>query len=56
MENNDGEKILETIASVNRQLQDGKFAEPWEGVEVMSKLLKRYNDYLKLYNKERKYN
>ena len=55
MENDEGYKILETIASVNRQLQDGKFAEPWEGVEVMSKLLKRYNDYLKQYNNERSY-
>ena len=56
MKGNDGEKILETIASVNRQLQADKFAEPWEGVEVMSKLLKRYNDYLKQYNNERSYN
>ena len=56
MENDEGVKILETIASVNRQLQAGKFAEPWEGVEVMSKLLKRHNDYLKLYNKEKEFN
>ena len=52
MKSDEGVKILETMVSVERQLNQDKFADPFEGYFILGKLQARYLKYLK----ERKYN